>query len=68
MLCESCEALVINGVLCHERGCPDAWRDEVRECKNCDCTFTPEHKGQEFCGDECYQQYWGLDTEDFEMK
>lgn len=24
VLCSRCEALVINGVACHERGCPNA--------------------------------------------
>jgi hypothetical protein len=29
--CSSCEALVIQGVPCHERGCPR----EMHECKGC---------------------------------
>lgn len=29
--CSQCEALVINGVPCHETGCPN----EVHECKGC---------------------------------
>lgn len=29
--CSQCEAVVINGVACHERGCPHA----VHECKGC---------------------------------
>ena len=31
--CASCEVLVINNVICHELGCPNAWKDETRECK-----------------------------------
>lgn len=26
--CDSCEASVINGVACHERGCPNAQRSD----------------------------------------
>lgn len=29
--CSCCEALAINGVACHERGCPNA----VHECHGC---------------------------------
>ncbi len=29
--CSQCEALVINGIACHETGCPNA----THECKGC---------------------------------
>ena len=51
--CNSCEVLYINGVKCHETGCPEAWRDEVRECAWCPQTFTPEHKDQKYCSEDC---------------
>lgn len=45
--CDSCEALVINGVYCHETGCPnthsrydaesDSWIKQ-RKCFECGCT------------------------------
>lgn len=42
MTCDSCEALMINGVFCHERGCPNTdkiYRDgdwvAVYECREC---------------------------------
>ena len=25
--CDGCSPATVNGVLCHETGCPDAWRD-----------------------------------------
>jgi len=53
MRCESCEILIINGVRCHEIGCPSAWRDEVRECRWCGCEFRPEDPGQDYCSEEC---------------
>ncbi len=52
-MCDSCEVLNINGVNCHEHGCPDAWMDQVRECKWCGSAFQPEEKGQWFCDDDC---------------
>lgn len=55
--CSSCEACVINGVYCHETGCPDSWKDERRECKWCGLTFTPKEKHQWCCCDECFQDY-----------
>ena len=62
-MCQSCEALTINGVLCHEQGCPDSWRDEVRECAWCGCDFQPEEKYQECCSDSCYNIYIGGEEE-----
>jgi len=59
-MCDSCQVLVIQGVMCHEIGCPDSWKDKVIECKNCDTKFIPEERGQEFCSDSCYCQYWNL--------
>lgn len=57
--CDGCSPSRINGVLCHETGCPDAWRDQVRECKNCGSDFSPENKRDEFCSDECAKMYFG---------
>ena len=50
-MCQSCEALTINGVLCHESGCPDSWRDETKECLECGFDFQPEDKHQVCCED-----------------
>jgi hypothetical protein len=46
MRCDQCEAAMINGVFCHETGCPnsrklydslsDSWR-KVYECRECGC-------------------------------
>ena len=55
--CDSCEVLVINNVICHETGCPDAWKDETRECKWCERRFRPEERNQEFCGSDCAEAY-----------
>ena len=51
--CPQCELLRINGVLCHEKGCPEAWRDETRECKECGCEFVPTERKQVYCHDLC---------------
>jgi len=63
-MCQSCEALMINRVLCHERGCPDAWKDYKRECKWCGNKFMPEESGQYFCDQSCYNAYNGYPDED----
>jgi len=34
--------VTINGLSCHETGCPDAWRTEKRECRECGCDFIPD--------------------------
>ena len=57
--CESCQALMINGVLCHEHGCPDAWKDKLRECPWCGTDFRPEEREQRFCSPDCAQAYQG---------
>jgi len=55
--CDSCEVLVINNVICHETGCPDAWKDETRECKWCGRRFQPAEKNQESCDSDCAEAY-----------
>lgn len=57
--CDSCEVVRINGMRCHETGCPAAWRDDRRECEWCGQEFKPEHRGQVCCDDECQQSYGG---------
>lgn len=47
--CDSCSPSMINGVLCHEMGCPDAWRDYRRECRECGCDFYPQERGENVC-------------------
>jgi hypothetical protein len=49
--CDGCSPSTINGTLCHEQGCPDAWRDYSVECFECGCDFQPEHRGQQTCPD-----------------
>lgn len=47
--CDGCSPSMINGVLCHEHGCPDKWRDTATECWECGCEFYPESRGQSTC-------------------
>jgi hypothetical protein len=58
--CSQCEALMINGVYCHETGCPEAWRDERRECGWCGQVFRPEIHHAICCDDSCYRSLNGL--------
>jgi len=57
MIC--CEKLRINGVLTHETGCPEAWRDYGVVCKWCGMRFEPEQAGQILCSEDCANAYWG---------
>ena len=56
-MCNQCEALTINGLYCHEIGCPEAWKDYPRTCKWCGSKFTPEESSQYFCDDSCAESY-----------
>jgi hypothetical protein len=57
--CDGCNPSSINGVLCHEHGCPDAWRDAKVECKWCGEMFAPESRGDVFCEFSCAEAYNG---------
>lgn len=62
--CTSCEVVSINGVACHETGCPDSWKDPVtgkgykRECKWCGTQFEPEDRFSKFCDVSCLESYY----------
>lgn len=57
-MCEQCEVMTINGVLCHEHGCPDAWKDYERECDWCGTEFIPENRDQIYCCPSCAASYY----------
>ena len=40
---------MINGVYCHEQGCPDAWKDYAYKCVNCGRQFKPRDKWEKRC-------------------
>jgi len=50
-MCQSCNAAAINGVLCHEQGCLDAWKDLTKECFECGCDFIPDSRYDRVCFD-----------------
>jgi len=56
-MCSQCEAVTINGVLCHETGCP---APVETECSWCGAMFTPEQRGQRCCSHSCYVAYNGI--------
>ena len=53
MLCNQCDCLIVNNIKCHEIGCPNAWKDEIKKCKWCNSNFSPYKKDQEFCCQQC---------------
>lgn len=63
MICPGCQLLRINGVVTHEGGCPEAWKDEVRECKWCGFPFRPEDRHQRCCSPCCTAAYAGTECD-----
>lgn len=62
--CDGCQLARINGVLCHETGCSEAWRDEIRECGTCGSDFEPQYREQRLCaGDNCEMELDAIDEE-----
>ena len=58
-MCNSCEVLNINGLNCHETGCPEAWKDhKEQECQWCGFMFKKDTEYQKFCCEQCAQDYW----------
>ncbi len=63
--CPSCQVVAINGVVCHELGCSESWRNPRtgrgydRKCRFCGCKFEPESRDQRFCGEDCRAAFFG---------
>jgi hypothetical protein len=49
--CDGCQLASINGQLCHETGCPEAWRDNSIECADCGCDFIRSERDETICPD-----------------
>jgi len=43
--------------LCHEKGCPESYKDQIKECKWCGFEFQPETKNQVCCDLSCTESY-----------
>jgi len=63
-MCKSCDAVTINGMVCHERGCPDAWKDYTVTCKWCGSKFSPDERYQLFCDTSCRNAFNGYPDEE----
>ena len=61
--CHSCEMLRVNGTVTHEIGCPDAWKDELRSCKECGQKFFPTERYQDCCNHICMVTYHNFSCE-----
>ena len=48
-MCNQCEAVTINGIYCHEHGCPNA----LAICSRCKEEFIPQYNGDHICR-ECH--------------
>lgn len=47
--CNDCSPSRINGVICHEAGCPSAWKDSAWECIECNARFYSPNRHQRTC-------------------
>jgi len=56
--CDGCYLAMVNGVPCHEQGCPEAWRDSVRTCCWCGQEFSPSDESQVCCDVSCFKSYY----------
>jgi len=52
-MCDQCNALTINGIFCHELGCPN-----IKKCAWCDKKIE-KNEYEEFNGicEECYEDF-----------
>jgi len=67
-MCSHCEVLYINGVKCHETGCPVAYLDGIAECEWCGQSIPSgegvrQRGGKSFCCDDCYRDYYNIQRE-----
>ncbi len=53
--CNDCCPSMINGVLCHETGCTEAWKDYQRDCCVCGYGFYPQDSDYMYC-DDCWEE------------
>lgn len=49
--CDGCKPIKINGIFCHESGCPDSWRDYAIDCSECGLAFIRESRNDCICYD-----------------
>ena len=78
MSCPNCDAKRINGLICHEHGCPTPYIGKTLECANCGTKFKPEEgerpladktsRGTIYtCSETCRNDYFGLSVNDDEL-
>lgn len=60
-----CELLRINGLVTHEFGCTEKWRDETRKCRVCGIAFRPASRHDGYCSNSCCAiEHLGFDPEE----
>lgn len=64
-MCDACEAVRINGLVCHEQGCPDSWKGVEVSCKWCGTMFIPESRNQWLCDETCAEYTMVVDITKF---
>lgn len=57
MNCNQCDVMTINGMVCHETGCPSA-KYVAQDCKWCGQEFAPTDDNLNFCDDGCAEAFY----------
>lgn len=60
MTCDQCSAVMIQGVYCHETGCPNARRYECRECGS---MYAHRDEAAVCCDPDNASQYVGMEDD-----
>lgn len=47
--CDGCSPSRVCDVLVHEKGCPEAWRDDGKRCPDCGCKFHTKFAQEVIC-------------------
>jgi hypothetical protein len=54
--CDGCNPARINGVFCHETGCPYAWKDKTASCWECGFDFYPDEPSRYSLCQSCQEE------------
>jgi hypothetical protein len=55
--CPSCQLARIQGIVCHETGCPDRHLFTFTSCLWCGQRCKARRDGRRFCSGSCYRSY-----------
>ncbi len=66
MKCTQCQYVYINGVGCHETGCPEMWKNQAVHCFECGFPFLRNERYQKTC-ENCQLDLVQSDTDEVHL-